>query len=211
MISLTQIFNHHSESLQLPEKFNRFLDQLNSGGEFLMLMLNNILDHSAFELNAVSICPEEVDLEQCCAGLVNLTQPLATEKSVSIQIQWHSERRTLVVDRTRLSQILLNLLHNAIKFSPEGGVIFLDLTIGSDALEAEVRDQGAGIPADKQKELFKMFGKSDKTASRHSSTGLGLSIVKRHVELLNGSIRVRKGEPNGAVFSISIPFVDELD
>ena len=205
MISLTQIFNHHSKTLELPEKFNRFLRQLNSGGEFLMLMLDNILDHSAFEMSAVSVCPEQVDLEKCCAGIVNLTQPLADEKDVSIRIQWHSERKDLLVDRTRLSQIFLNLLHNAIKFSPKAGVVFLDLKIGEAFLEAKVRDQGPGIPVEMHKDLFKMFGKSDRTVSRHSSTGLGLSIVKRNIELLDGTIRVNQGEPTGAVFTITIP------
>ena len=209
MISLTQIFNHHSKTLELPEKFNRFLRQLHSGGEFLILMLDNILDHSAFEINAVSVCPVEVNLEKLFTDLINMIQPLADEKHVSIRVQWHSKREKLLVDPTRLSQIFLNLLHNAIKFSPKGGVVFLDLTINPHHLVAEVRDQGPGIPIEKLNDLFTMFGKSDRTGSRHSSTGLGLSIVKRNVELLNGTIRIGQGVPNGAVFTITIPLGEE--
>ncbi len=84
-------------------------------------------------------------------------------------------------------------------------VVFLDLKIGEAFLEAKVRDQGPGIPVEMHKDLFKMFGKSDRTVSRHSSTGLGLSIVKRNIELLDGTIRVNQGEPTGAVFTITIP------
>ena len=209
MISLTQIFNHHGEKLELPEKFKRFLSQMNSGGEFLMLMLDNILDHSAFEMNAVSVNPEKVDLVKCCEGLVGLSQPLADEKEVSIQVQWQGEDTNFAVDRIRLSQIFLNLLHNAIKFSPRGGVISLDLTVENAHLKAKIEDQGPGIPPERRADLFKMFGKSDKSASRHSSTGLGLSIVKRNIELLNGTIHVEEGEPRGAVFQIVIPVVQE--
>lgn len=209
MISLTQIFNHHGEKLELPEKFKRFLSQMNSGGEFLMLMLDNILDHSAFEINAVSVNPEKVDLVKCCEGLVGLSQPLADEKEVSIQVQWQGEDTNFAVDRIRLSQIFLNLLHNAIKFSPRGGVISLDLTVENAHLKAKIEDQGPGIPPERRADLFKMFGKSDKSASRHSSTGLGLSIVKRNIELLNGTIHVEEGEPRGAVFQIVIPVVQE--
>lgn len=205
MISLTQIFNHHGKKLNLPEKFTRFLSQMNSGGEFLMLMLDNILDHSAFEMSAVSVSPETVELATFCEGLVNLCEPLAEEKEVTIEVRHPGKGGSFVVDRTRLSQIFLNLVHNAIKFSPVGGVVILDLQLRNDLLEAEVKDEGPGIPSERQKELFKMFGQSDKTLSRHSASGLGLSIVKRNVELLEGTIRVEQGRPKGSVFKVSIP------
>lgn len=205
MISLTQIFTHHSANLQLPDKFDRFLKQLHSGGEFLMLLLDNILDHSAFEMNAISVCPENVDLANCCEGLINLTQPLADDKGITLQWQQQSEHKHFFVDRTRLAQIVLNLLHNAIKFSPKGGTIFLDLIASENSLEVQITDQGPGIPLERQKELFKMFGEADKTGPHHSSTGLGLSIVKRNVDLLNGTITLKEGTPKGTIFNISIP------
>ena len=207
MISLTQIFNHHSESLKLPKKFNRFLNQLNSGGEFLMLMLDNILDYSAFEMNAANVYPQQVDLVQCCEGLVNITQSLADEKGVLIEHRCEVGEKFFELDRTRFSQILLNLLHNAIKFSPKEGTVFLDVTLLQEDLRVEVGDEGPGIPPERQKALFKMFGNSEKTTSRHASTGLGLSIVKRNVDLLGGSICVLQKENRGAVFEVVIPGV----
>lgn len=205
MISLSQIFNHHSQSLNLPDKFNRFLRQLNSGGEFLMLMLHNILDHSALEMNAVSVHPETLNLEECCTSMVNLVQALADEKEVSIDVSWQGDHRTLEMDRARVSQILLNLLHNAIKFSPERGTVTLALSIQPESLKFTVSDHGPGISPDKQRELFKMFGQSERSVTGHTSTGLGLSIVKRNVELLGGSIEVSPAQPSGAVFSIAVP------
>lgn len=202
MISLAQIFDHHGKSLNLPDKFNRFLKQLNSGGEFLMLLLDNILDHSAFEMNATSVCPERVDLAKCFENIVNLVQPLADEKDISIRVQWKGEHDHAMLDRTRLSQIVLNLLHNAIKFSPKSEVVSLDLNLEDDALHIRIGDSGPGIPPERQKDLFQMFGESEKKGSRYSSTGLGLSIVKRNVDLLGGTIQVEQGRPNGTIFLV---------
>lgn len=207
MISLAQIFDHHGKSLNLPDKFNRFLKQLNSGGEFLMLLLDNILDHSAFEMNATSVCTERVDLAKCFDNIANLVQPLADEKDITIRVQWKGGQDDAMLDRTRLSQIVLNLLHNAIKFSPKSEVVSMDLNLEDDALHISIGDGGPGIPAERQKDLFQMFGESEKTGARHSSTGLGLSIVKRNVDLLGGTIRAERGRPNGTVFQVVLPVV----
>ena len=86
MIGLSNIFKHHSESLKLPEKFKVFLDQLHSGGEFLMLMLNNILDLSAFEMDAAVVWPEVVELDEWSAGMMNLVYALAEAKGVRLEL-----------------------------------------------------------------------------------------------------------------------------
>ncbi|MGJ8654892.1 MAG: ABC transporter substrate-binding protein [Akkermansiaceae bacterium] len=209
MVSLTQIFNHHSEKLELPDKFNRFLKQLNSGGEFLMLMLDNILDHSAFEMNAISINPERVNLEECCRSVINLLQPLADEKDVELKLLWSGKSNNFAIDRTRLSQIFLNLLHNAIKFSPKNGIVTLEIEIEGSKLGAKISDEGPGIPAHREKDLFSMFGQSDKKGTKRSSTGLGLSIVKRNVDLLDGEIIMNRTRFGGTQFIILIPMIED--
>jgi len=205
MISLTQIFNHHGKSLNLPEKFNRFLGQLHAGGEFLMLLLNNILDQSAFELNAVKVSPERIETDKCFNDILNLVQPLADEKNVSVEVRWTSDYQDIIIDRVRLIQIVLNLLHNAVKFSPQKGGITLDLRIEDHSLHVDVGDEGPGIPPDREQDLFRMFGASNKDEARYSSTGLGLSIVKRNVDLLGGVIQVLEGKPSGVLFKVKIP------
>ncbi len=170
IISLAKIFKHHSASLQLPEKFQRFIKQVNSSGEFLLLLLNNILDCSASEMNSERVSPEEVDLKQCCATVANLVQSLADEKGVTVEFECRVDRKHLVIDRTRLSQILLNLLHNAIKFSPKEGTVSLDVILCDGVLKIEVRDQGPGIPADKLPHLFEMFAKTNQPSLSGSPT-----------------------------------------
>ena len=208
IISLANIFDHHSKSLKLPDKFTRFIRQLNSGSEFLMLMLNNILDHSVFEMDAAMLHPEQVDVKQCMVDIVNLAQPLADERDLTIELKKHSGRNSFFMDRTRLYQILLNLIHNAIKFSPRGGTVIVQCSLQGGRLQIEVRDQGPGIPLEDQKHIFNMFTKSEKLSARHSGTGLGLSIVQRNTELLKGTIKIEQAQPTGAIFKISLPLED---
>jgi signal transduction histidine kinase len=203
IIGLSNIFQHHSKGLNLPDKFNAFLEQLHSGSEFLMLMLNNILDLSAFEMNASVVRPESFELCEWSNGIRNLVQPLANEQGVQICMDCASA--TIFADRTRLSQILLNLIHNAIKFTPKNGTIQVDISCTPSTLEMRVCDEGPGIPPEEQEQIFELFSQGTEGPSSRSGVGVGLSIVERNTSLLNGSIRINSAEPVGTIFSITIP------
>jgi signal transduction histidine kinase len=205
MIGLSNIFRHHSKNLNLPERFNTFLEQLHSGGEFLMLMLNNILDLSALEMNEAVVRPEPIVVSEWGGSIANLVRPMATERSVEVSLRTNPERATIQADRMRLSQILLNLSHNAIKFSPKHGTVFITLTCEADALRMEVRDEGPGIPEEEQEHIFEMFSQGAEGPSHRSGTGLGLSIVERNTHLLHGTIQVGNAEPTGTMFTVNIP------
>ncbi|YCM42842.1 ABC transporter substrate-binding protein [Verrucomicrobiaceae bacterium 227] len=204
IISLANILDHHSKSVDLPGKFKRFIKQLNSGSEFLMLMLNNILDFSASESGCSTTRPGTISFDQCSAEIINLAQPLADEREIKIEVRKDSDRDSLVIDRTRLSQIILNLLHNAIKFSPRGGTVLVRLSLNAGQLLIEIHDQGPGISLEDQENIFKMFTRADHAPNRHSGTGLGLAIVQRNTEFLNGSIRIEQAQPSGSIFKVLI-------
>ena len=205
MIGLGNIFQHHSNELNLPDKFNRFLDQLHSSGEFLMLLLTNILDLSVFEMDAATVHPEQHDLDEWCLNMSNMIQPLAEERGVQIQMQAHPAGCQIHIDITRLSQILLNLQHNAIKFSPQGGTVRTDVFHTPEQLKLIVQDQGPGIPADERASIFSPFHQGNTEPSNHSGIGLGLSIVQRNTQLLNGILRVDEVLPTGTKFTLEIP------
>jgi len=132
-------------------------------------------------------------------------QPLADEKNISIKVHHHTDLQEFCVDSTRLSQISLNLLHNAIKFSPKGGTINIETNLQPDRLEFNIRDEGPGIPREERDHIFEMFSQGAHGNSHRSSSGLGLSIVHRNVQFLKGVISIEDAEPNGAVFKVSIP------
>ncbi|VGO17484.1 Autoinducer 2 sensor kinase/phosphatase LuxQ [Pontiella desulfatans] len=203
IIGLTNIFHHHGKSLELPDKFNAFLEQLKSGGGFLMLMLNNILDLSAFEMNAAAVRPEHFELSEWGGEIGNLVQPLANEQGVQVRID--ATTATIEADRTRLSQILLNLIHNAIKFTPENGTVRIALSCSPSSLEMRVSDEGPGIPEEERERIFDMFAQGAEGPSHRSGVGLGLSIVERNTRLLGGDIRIGNAQPTGTVFTVAVP------
>jgi signal transduction histidine kinase len=205
IIGLANIFRHHANRLDLPEEFHQFLEQLDSSGEFLMLMLNNVLDLSSFEMNAAMVRLEQLPLSEWCDSISNLVQPLASEHGVQVQFKRTLSRDVIEADRTRLSQILLNLIHNAIKFSPENGIVFVEVALQSDTLLMTVRDQGPGIPKEERAKIFHIFEQGTEGPSHKSGTGLGLSIVQRNTKLLHGNIRIEGAQPVGAQFCVEIP------
>ncbi len=205
VISLSNIFEHHSKSLSLPEKFERFIKQLHSGSEFLMLMLNNILEYSVFETNAAANRAERIAFAKCSSDIISLVEPLAYEQKVKIEFQQHSDREEIIIDRMRISQIILNLVHNAIKFSPAGGTILVKLSLENEHYQIEVHDQGPGISPEDQERIFEIFSQIDNQPHRYSGTGLGLAIVQKNVEFLKGKIHIAQAHPTGSIFRVSIP------
>ncbi len=204
-ISLSHILRHHSESLDLPDQFIRFLDQLNAGSKFLMLMINNLIDFSTFEMDEAIVRPENMDLDDWCGNIANLSQPQANERGVEIKMRVSPPGSTIEADHTRLSQILMNLLHNAIRFSPRGGVVTVEISIQAGVLAMDVRDQGPSIRLEERKLIFDLVAQKEKSLSQRKGTGLGLSIVPRNTQLLDGSIQVEQAEPAGARFIVTIP------
>jgi len=208
MIGLSNIFRHHSKGFNLPDQFNRFLDQLHASGEFLMILLNNVLDLSAIEMNSASVNPEPIQLNEWCDRIAQLTQPLAAERGVHIQMNAPPPDTRVQTDGTRLSQILLNLLHNAIKFSPEGGTVSVDVSLQRDELLMDVEDQGPGIRPEERERLFEMFAQGPNGRMHQSGKGLGLSIVHRNTQLLDGTIQAEQVAPSGARFIVRIPVTE---
>jgi signal transduction histidine kinase len=203
LISLTNIFSHHSNELNLPERFNRFLGQLRSGGDFLMLVLNNILDLSVLEMNAAAVRPETFDLKEWCGNMTNLVRSLAEARNVQVQCTCSGGK--VQADRTRLSQVLLNLAQNAVKFSPEKGTVCIELCLDADALHLNVCDEGPGIAPEERMRIFDLFAQGTAGPSHRSGVGLGLNIVQRNVELLGGAIRLSDAVGGGSCFSATIP------
>lgn len=210
VVGLCNIFKHHSKSLDLPDKFDTFLDQLHSGSEFLMMMLNNILDVSSAEMDSAAVRPEAIALDDWTTSIANLVQPLADERNISIRVESSPVGSVVQADRTRLSQILLNLIQNAIKFSPSNGIVAVDIAAQLEQLELTVRDNGPGVSPEEQEQLFELFAQGTKGPSLRSGGGLGLSIVDRNARLLGGAVKISDAQPSGAVFSVTIPLSQEI-
>jgi len=185
---------------------------IQASAESLLTVINDILDFSKIEAGHLHVESVAFDLPATVGGALDTVAPKAAEKGLSLAGRLPSDLPCwLMGDATRLRQILLNLLGNAIKFTQHGEV---SLSVEMQTRQADhlqlrftVKDTGIGIPADKLGELFSPFMQADTSITRRfGGTGLGLSISRRLVELLGGSIGVESMEGQGSRFWFDLPF-----
>ena len=171
----------------------------------LVAIVNDVLDLSKLEAGGVSLSPEPVDLAQLLGGVVDLVRDEAVAKGLTLTLQTPLEDMRVLVDPTRLRQVVLNLLGNAIKFTAIGAVTLSLSRDSKDRVRIAVRDTGIGIPADRLQAVFGRFAQADgSTGRRFGGTGLGLTICKSLVEAMGGQIDVHSTEGAGSTFTVVI-------
>lgn len=169
----------------------------------LMELVDNLLDFTRIEQGHLLLDKAPIDLREIALEAAKLLDDLAGEKSVSIQIA--GSISSLPGDREKLLQIFLNLLTNALKFSPKNGQITVNLKDESDAALVEIRDQGPGVSAEFESKIFAPF-EQDPHGQQKGGYGLGLAICKMIIEAHKGKLGVRRVEsPRGSIFWFSLP------
>ena len=199
-----------------------YLDKIQSASKHLLNLINDILDMSRIESGKVQIEESEVSLHDLLEDVNNLIQPMAEEKGIHFQIQNEIVNNYVYCDKLRLNQVLINLLGNSVKFTPEGGEISLRIyqemvaPAGYGVYIFKVKDNGIGIGAEFQDSVFQAFEREKSTEnSGIQGTGLGLSITKSIVNMMGGKISVESELGHGAEFTVKVVFmlqdVDETD
>ena len=185
------------------------LERVRGAAEHLLALINNILDLSKIEAAKVEVAPESFVLGELVAELRTTILPLVIKNQNRLQVHCPIGERRIVTDRTKLKQILLNLLSNACKFTRRGWVDLkagTSLEDGVEWLEVEVADTGIGIPEGKLADLFQAFAQADGSVSRtYGGTGLGLAISRELARLLGGDIGVESVVGTGTTFQVRIP------
>ena len=194
-----------------------WLEIVTSSGDTLMAVLNDILDFSKLESGKLDMEELTFDLSALVGGVVELLRVRAEEKGLAISIHYGAGVPLVIrADPTRLRQVLLNLVGNAIKFTEVGGIHLAmavdDVAGDSVILRFSVRDTGIGIPAEAMGRLFSAFSQVDSSINRRfGGTGLGLVICHRLVTLMGGCLEVDSREGEGSTFSFALPVVVEPD
>ncbi|MEA2753883.1 MAG: hypothetical protein QOJ54_172 [Aliidongia sp.] len=189
----------------------KYVDTARSSAEALLAILDDILDFSKLEAGRLVLETVTVDLEEFAESILAIMRPLAQEKSCILELERDPDLpRWIETDSTRLRQIILNLLGNAVKFT-EKGVVVLRLALRPEAageaiLLVSVKDNGPGIAPEVLPSLFSRFTQADSSISRkYGGTGLGLAISKQLVELMGGSISVETVLGQGSTFRVDVP------
>ena len=193
----------------LTEKQQRFVGHIVQDARHLLELINEILDISKIESGRLELKQETFDFSQCVEEVLAGIRHQAVTKNIVLANQ-NAFRDPLYADRLRLKEILYNLLNNAVKFTPEGGRVWIEAVREGDALHISVCDTGIGIPEKEQPSIFEKFYQvGDITGGVREGTGLGLPITKHLVELHGGTISVASQPGKGSSFRLVLPLIQE--
>ena len=189
----------------MPEKAQGVLERVQSNGHHLLGLINDVLDLSKIEAGQLSLAIEEYSVVDMVATVMSATESLARTKGIALVSTLPQGLPRGMGDARRLTQVLLNLVGNAIKFTDEGKVEIRGARV-NDNFELSVVDTGPGIAAVDQAKIFEEFQQVDNTSTRKKGgTGLGLSISRKIVELHGGQIAVESEVGKGSTFKVTIP------
>ncbi|MFO0943242.1 MAG: ATP-binding protein [Pirellulales bacterium] len=197
---------------QLNDKQRKYVSNIQSSGRVLLEMINEILDLAKIEAGKMKVSPATFDLPHLVQSQCNMLQSLLDEKNMDLQMEFAADMPPIFQDQAKIQQILTNLLSNAIKFTPDGGLITVQVGLASDQLFfLTVTDTGVGIPESDFEIIFEKFRQSkvvlqeDGLTRQYSGTGLGLSIVKELCRLLGGEIHLTSQLGTGSTFQVILP------
>lgn len=185
-------------------------DVMRRSAQRLLSIINGLLDISRLEAGRMRLTLDDVDPSLVCQHLVESAQELALQRKVTLRYHASERLRRIPLDLDKFEKIVLNLLSNALKFTPadRGRPAEVDVTLGiaGDRLRVEVRDTGIGIPALELSNIFQRFHQVDGSEERrHSGTGIGLALVKELVEFHLGEVAVESKVGEGSVFTVTLP------
>ncbi len=195
-------------------EFLEKVDTIKRNGTYLLSLLNDILDLSKIEAGKMQFEKRRIDIRRVVGDVETLMRPRAEEENVPLRFEYATQLPAeITADEVRVRQILVNLINNAVKFTPNGDVVVSTVMIQDGAkphLEISVTDTGIGITRTQMKRLFVAFNQATKqTTRKFGGTGLGLSISRRLAEGMGGTIRVSSEVGRGSRFTLSLPVSNE--
>jgi signal transduction histidine kinase/ActR/RegA family two-component response regulator len=187
----------------------RSLDQILKGGWYLLDLINEILDLALIESGKLSLSLEPVSLTEIMLECQVMIEPQAQKRGIAMSFPRFGTPYFVMADRTRLKQVLINLLFNAVKYNKPAGTVVVDYAMKAPhSLRIGVRDTGEGLAAEKLAQLFQPFSRLGQEAGVEQGTGIGLVVTKRLVELMGGVIGVDSAVGAGSVFWFELSLTD---
>jgi PAS domain S-box-containing protein len=203
ILGFAQLLESGTPAPTAPQKRN--LDRILKAGWYLLELINEILDLAAIESGKLTLSHEPVSLAEVMLECRNMIEPQATTRGIVMGFPVFARPCYIAADRTRIKQVLINLLFNAVKYNRPNGTVDVRFTLGpEDAIRISVHDSGAGMDPAQLAQMFQPFNRLGKEAGVEEGTGIGLVVTKRLVELMGGRIGVESGVGEGSVFWIDM-------
>ena len=186
------------------EEMREYAGDINKDAQRLNRMINEMLDLDRMESGRMTLHAERIDLNAVVDDVADRVRPNAPNHTLTLDLQ--KDMPQLSADRDRMTQVVSNLLNNAVKYSPTGGRITITTRADGDRVRFDVRDEGLGIPPDALETIFERFSRVDSQATRDiQGTGLGLPIVRQIVQLHGGKVWAESELGRGSVFHVVLP------
>jgi len=190
---------------EVPAKIHDVLERIQQNGRHLLGLINDVLDLSKIEAGQLTLSPVDYSLRELVLDVVSATEALAAEKQLALEVDVPADLPRGRGDERRLTQVLMNLVSNAIKFT-EAGSVSIRAKVEDGSFVVTVSDTGVGIAAEDQERVFEEFQQVDSSSTRKKGgTGLGLAIARRIVELHGGRIWVESTPGQGSTFAFTLP------
>jgi signal transduction histidine kinase len=189
----------------LTPKQEEYVQDIRGSGRHQLSLVNDILDLSKVEAKRMDLEPSTFAIANVATSAVALVREQAARRSIRLDLSIDPSVTTIRADERKVKQIIVNLLANAVKFTPAGGRVDLIVRRADRAIEISVRDTGKGISPDDQARIFEEFAQAKTGASTEEGTGLGLTLAQRFVALHGGCIRVESAVGRGSTFTFTLP------
>jgi len=186
------------------EKYRDIITSIKEASEFMVGLIEDLLDYSKIEAGEVNLDYAQVDITLLVQDIIRINRPLAEQHTIALELK-AEQIGQIYTDPGKISQILNNLISNAIKFSKSNTIIQVRLTDKGNTFTLEVQDQGKGMSLEQQDQLFKPFHKGERGLRGEKTTGLGLTIVKRIIDALGGELHITSQVGEGSTFSVTLP------
>ncbi|MCU7611378.1 sensor histidine kinase [Anaplasma capra] len=188
------------------DEYKEYINDIHQSGVHLLSLINDILDFSKAEANKLTVEFVKFDLGKIVDSSFTMVSPRAKEAGVELKKEMQEEPIVMLADPKRMKQVIINVLSNSVKFTPEGGLVKLLAEVREGQLVVEISDTGIGIAQQDLYKVMSVFGQADSKHSRkYEGTGLGLPLSKKLVELMNGTFSI-KSEPNlGTIVTLVFP------
>lgn len=191
---------------ELSDKVKEYLGTIRQNTFRQLRLVNNLLDITRANAGRIKINKKNIDIVFLTKAITESVYDYAAQKGVMVSLRSLFKKKIIGIDDEKYERIILNLISNAIKFTPEGKSISVTLRSVKDKICVEVKDNGIGIPQDKMDIIFDKFGQVDSSLSRQAEgTGIGLSLVKMFVNALGGSVSVKSTVGKGSTFTVLFP------
>jgi PAS domain S-box-containing protein len=199
------------ETGELNEEQRRYMGYIEESGKHLLNLINDLLDISKVEAGKMELSLEQVNMNELLKEIEHMVYPIASYKEINLNFKQEENNITFEGDMCKLKQIMLNLISNALKFTPEQGAVDVTGKSVDHKIEISIEDTGIGIPSECHEKIFDPFSQLNSSLSKdQKGTGLGLALVKKLVELHDGTIKLESEVSKGSKFTFSIPKTGKL-